>query len=142
MGRCCDCELTKEFIDLGRCPVCDASPILMSTKTHIAKCSFCKFEAGVPRALCQLCGEEVGSNRYTVWLKEPITKEQILALAKILECTAAMVYRKIEYGFVGFDDVTMIQAYQIRKLFQDSETQVDITPPIGNYERFEDCWDI
>lgn len=142
MGRCCDCEMTKEFIDLGRCPICDASPMLMSTKTHIARCSFCKAEAGVPRALIRLCRDEVSNNRYTIWLSGTVTKEQMLALAKILECTAATVYRRFEYGFARFDDVMIIQAYQIRKLLQDSEAKADITPAIGDYERFEQCWNI
>ena len=142
MDRCCECELTKEYLDLGRCPVCGASPLLMSTRTSHAKCSFCKNEFGVPRGLRPLCAEEVDSNQYRVWLGGTVTKEQMLAAAKILECTAAEVYRKFEYGFACFDGVTMKQAYGMRMLFRDTEAKLDIIPPIGNYGRFEECWDI
>ena len=143
VGKCYNCELTKNFIELDGCPVCGASPLLMSTKTHLAKCSFCKREFGVPRALSRLCAEEVACNRYGIYISEMITKEKMLAIAKILECTAATVYRKfIEYGNAYFEDVTMIQAYEIRKLFQGSDTEIHFTPPLSDYERFETCWDI
>ena len=142
-SKCHDCPRIKEYIDMGGCPNCGATKLLMSTKTCMATCDICKLTFGIPMAIEGLCCDEKENNRYKISFHSTPNKQQLLDLSKMIGLTGAETYRLFQKELpIHIDNIPMVATYQIRKYFRPTNIAIIISPPIDQYHLFEDCWHI
>lgn len=142
-SKCDDCPWIKEYIDLGGCPACKASKLLMNTNTHIATCDVCGMTFGIPMAVERLCWGDIESKQFTISICTDLDKQQLLDVAKMIDYTATQVYCLFKNNYpVVLENIPMHLAYRIRAYFRSLGREVTIIPALDDYHLFEECWDI
>ena len=140
-SKCSDCPWIKTYLDLGKSPCCGATPFYMNTQTHLAVCPACKTELGVPMVVPRLCYDDELYRRFTISINASLTKQQLLDFSKFIGMNGPQTYRLLKNNLpVVIENIPMIQAYKIRNFFWSHNIDIEVSPTLDEYERFEICW--
>ena len=137
---CSKCEVMQDFLPVGNCPVCGAKNLMMKNATSMAFCEQCGERFGIPKGRSCLCSDDLFNKKYTVNLLEKPKKESLLRISKIIGRNVTEIHKITQEEVPQFHGLTFFQAFDLIRLFSESQLKNTCVPSLKNYTQFETCW--
>lgn len=137
---CTACLRMQKFYNVGKCPECGTDGLLMNVKTHLAVCTLCGSEFGIPLAITGLCYNDVLFNHYDFTFHGHLSKESILAASKILGINTAQLYKALKNSSPVKRELNYRQSLTLKKLLSPLGVSFSTSPELIEYEKYNECW--
>ena len=140
---CEHCEYGNRYIDLGKCPECDTGRIVGDLHTRAIFCSNLHRITAVAVDFCgkQNCmtGELVFRN-YEITITSKLSREQLIAVGKIVEKTPVQIYKAIETDNSFCDNADFYQMLALGKYLYEHSISFQTVPEIPILYGFMVCF--
>ena len=140
-SKCSDCPKLQEYIDVGICPECGKSNLLMSTKTYGGVCEICGSIFAVPMSLVGPCESRICPEPYTFFINTGLNLKQLIAFSEMLGISRMQAYHLFKSDIpVEIEIVPQDLICKLESFFYSIGETVSIQPDIRQYHLYEECW--